>query len=82
MGDWRNLMNEPHFFKAGARYHVLSWMGFNPKVPHMDGTSIIVCSEPTCEFNGRAAHQLEEQGYDITKILPFAAALRKSQGER
>lgn len=61
--------NKPHIHQEGARFHVLSWIGFEPRFPSADGVTVTVCSEPLCEFNGRAIRQIENNGRSSEAIL-------------
>ena len=62
--------NEPHVHQEGARFHVLSWIGFEPRFPAAGGRSVTVCSEPLCEFNGRAIRAIESEGRSAEALLP------------
>lgn len=60
-----------HIVKEGARYHVLSWTGLEG--PKSDG-SITTCSEPLCEVNFVAVHEIRRCGLDPAKYLPRTTA--------
>lgn len=71
-------MGEPvsHVVQDGARFHVLSWTGLEG--PNSGG-AITTCSEPMCEVNFVAIHEIKRCGLDPARYLPrTVAALSRS----
>lgn len=59
-----------HVHQEGARFHILSWIGFEPRFPKPDAQTVTICSELLCEFNGRAIREIEHNGRSAESLLP------------